>query len=130
MGFLDSILFSDDGDQVLVLVLCRWEYDAGSGSVTYLADLATPFADEELVVLWLGSDVNSETLGLLQKLTPYTLGLMPPARPQEQMNKKPDRTRVWSGTYFTLSQHPLNEANQTSPKEMHCHTDQLPLYFA
>lgn len=74
MGLLDSILFSDDGDQVLVLVLCRWEYDAGSGGVTYLADLATPFADEELVVLWLGSDVNSETLGLLQKSTPIYIG--------------------------------------------------------
>lgn len=130
MGLFDSILFSDDGDQVLVLVLCRWEYDAGSSGVTYLADLATPFANEELVVLRLGADVNSETLGLLQKSTPYTLGLMPPAQSQEQMNMKPDRTRVWAGTYLTLSQRPLNEANQTSPKEMHGHADQLPLYFA
>lgn len=69
----DSILLPNDGDQVLILVLSRWEYDTGSSVVTHLAYFATPFANEELVVFRLGTDVNSETLGLLWKPTADTL---------------------------------------------------------
>lgn len=69
----DGILLPYDGDQVLILVLGRGEYDAGSSAVTHLADFAAPFANEELVVFWLGADVNSETLGLLWKPTADTL---------------------------------------------------------
>lgn len=70
LGLSDSILLPYDGDQVLVLVLSGWEDDAGTRAVAHLADLATPLANEELVVLWLGSDVHGEALGLLQKPPP------------------------------------------------------------
>lgn len=58
---LNSVLFPRDGDEVLIRILSRWEYDAGSSGVTHIAD----FANEELVVLWLGVDVSGESLGLL-----------------------------------------------------------------
>lgn len=62
-----------DGDQVLVLVLGCREDDAGPGAVPHLADLAAALANEELVVLWLGTDVHGETLGLLWRPTADTL---------------------------------------------------------
>lgn len=53
LGLLHRLLGADHSDELLVFVVGGGEDDSGSGAVANLADVATTFADEELVVLWL-----------------------------------------------------------------------------
>lgn len=67
LSLLDCLLRSHNSNQLLVFVLWSREDDPGSCVVTHLANVSTSFANQELVILWLSTQVYGITFGLLQE---------------------------------------------------------------
>lgn len=57
-----SNLLANDGDDAFILIFVSGEEDAGAGGITDLADIGSITANQEAVVLWLGTHLRTHII--------------------------------------------------------------------
>ena len=65
-GLFYRLLLAEDGDRLLISIAGRGEDDSRPSAISHLTDVAATTANQELVVLWLGVDLDSVAGLLLQ----------------------------------------------------------------